>query len=325
MIDLPEVLDEIHRHHRAALRFDDAIAAKRRAIAAGYRSTPDPEADIAEIYVAQGRLGDAAMLFKELRLRDPDDVWLFNSAAWAYEDVDPATSLQWALAGVDKAFETGDPDRVIGQLRDSAERAWDKLGIAPDAALIDRIEQFITDGKPKPIERPTWLAEASQSGARERQATEQTASGVPAATAWFPATEWPAAIERWPDLLEAMPADHQEYCRKIEARLKSFHSAAPGQARHVAPINVDELAAFSADRGHDPPTALDRAVFAAQVFLSGHALAWPPRRNERCWCGSGRKYKLCCGPEPSALPVSPAGHNPDPGAGDRDERIRADG
>ncbi|MEV6140612.1 SEC-C metal-binding domain-containing protein [Nocardia sp. NPDC051990] len=22
---------------------------------------------------------------------------------------------------------------------------------------------------------------------------------------------------------------------------------------------------------------------------------WPPPRNAPCWCGSGRKYKKCCG------------------------------
>ncbi|MEU3308968.1 SEC-C metal-binding domain-containing protein, partial [Nocardiopsis sp. NPDC006832] len=27
--------------------------------------------------------------------------------------------------------------------------------------------------------------------------------------------------------------------------------------------------------------------------------AWPPERNRPCWCGSGRKYKKCCG-SPSA-------------------------
>ena len=25
-------------------------------------------------------------------------------------------------------------------------------------------------------------------------------------------------------------------------------------------------------------------------------LSWPPPRTGPCWCGSGRKYKLCCRP-----------------------------
>jgi tetratricopeptide (TPR) repeat protein len=26
-----------------------------------------------------------------------------------------------------------------------------------------------------------------------------------------------------------------------------------------------------------------------------HAIKWPPGRNQSCWCGSGTKYKRCCG------------------------------
>ena len=29
-------------------------------------------------------------------------------------------------------------------------------------------------------------------------------------------------------------------------------------------------------------------------------IPWPPGRNEPCWCGSGRKYKKCCGAPSSA-------------------------
>ena len=42
-----EILDQIHQVWRQAGRYEDAITARREAIAAGYRSVPDPEADIA--------------------------------------------------------------------------------------------------------------------------------------------------------------------------------------------------------------------------------------------------------------------------------------
>ncbi|WP_203589562.1 SEC-C domain-containing protein [Streptomyces sp. SID13031] len=36
-----------------------------------------------------------------------------------------------------------------------------------------------------------------------------------------------------------------------------------------------------------------------QTIVSGHdggaRVEWPPKRNEPCWCGSGVKYKKCCG------------------------------
>ena len=30
----------------------------------------------------------------------------------------------------------------------------------------------------------------------------------------------------------------------------------------------------------------------------GPMLAWPPGRNDPCWCGSRTKYKKCCLPRP---------------------------
>lgn len=74
-----EILDNIYEVLRRVGSYDDAITAKREAIAAGYRSVPHPEADIAECLLAAGRSDEALALFAELRERDPDDVWLFNS------------------------------------------------------------------------------------------------------------------------------------------------------------------------------------------------------------------------------------------------------
>ncbi|WP_020502247.1 SEC-C metal-binding domain-containing protein [Sciscionella marina] len=31
------------------------------------------------------------------------------------------------------------------------------------------------------------------------------------------------------------------------------------------------------------------------VELLGEVIAWPPERNEACRCGSGTKYRKCCG------------------------------
>lgn len=122
-----EILEEIHQVLRRAGRHDEAIAAKREAIAAGYRSTPDAEADIAEILVAAGRRDEADALYAELRRRDPDDVWL---------------------------------------------------------------------------DQPT------------------PTPAMPLALAWFPAEQWPLALQRWPDLTDYLPADHAAYSRRIEGPLE---------------------------------------------------------------------------------------------------------
>jgi hypothetical protein len=54
-----EIFDEIHQTWRRAEGDDDAIAAKREAIAAGFRSVPDPETGIAECLLAAGRREEA--------------------------------------------------------------------------------------------------------------------------------------------------------------------------------------------------------------------------------------------------------------------------
>ncbi|MGI5214477.1 SEC-C metal-binding domain-containing protein [Plantactinospora sp. CA-290183] len=37
-----------------------------------------------------------------------------------------------------------------------------------------------------------------------------------------------------------------------------------------------------------------RARYSETIAEQG-VIAWPPPRNGPCWCGSGTKYKKCCG------------------------------
>ena len=120
---------------------------------------------------------------------------------------------------------------------------------------------------------------------------------MPLALAWFPADQWPLALERWPDLTDDLPADHAAYSRRIEARLKWLAKGLPGHRVSVAPLTVAELDEAAGDRAG---TGEARSRLAARIHQQGRAIAWPPARNDRCWCGSGRKYKQCCGPEPPA-------------------------
>ena len=143
-----EVLDEIHQVLRRAARWDDAIAAKREAIASGYRSEPDPEADIAECLLLAGRRAEADGLFAALRERDPDDVWLYNAAAFAYADIDARASLAWSREGIEVAFRTGDPDGVVVQLLECAEAARDALGHSKDVELGARVAVFCDGWSP---------------------------------------------------------------------------------------------------------------------------------------------------------------------------------
>jgi uncharacterized protein YecA (UPF0149 family) len=65
----------------------------------------------------------------------------------------------------------------------------------------------------------------------------------------------------------------------------------------VAPIVVDEYIAWCEENDRDPEEA--RVPYAVERLSRGEVIWWPPGRNAPCWCGSGRKYKKCCGPAPA--------------------------
>ena len=116
------------------------------------------------------------------------------------------------------------------------------------------------------------------------------------ALAWFPKDQWGGAVDRWPHLLESMPADHDAYSKQVEANLKAAAAKEPGSP-DVAPLRVDALVAqYGAEAGD----IRARATLGASIARSGGAISWPPGRNDSCWCGSALKYKACCGPVPAA-------------------------
>jgi tetratricopeptide (TPR) repeat protein len=336
-----EILDEIHQVWRRAGRYDEAIAVKREAIAAGYRSVPDPEADIAECLLAAGRREEADALFATLRERDPEDVWLYNAAAYSYADVDVAASLRWALDGIEVALATGDPDQVVMQLLEAAEAAWKEMDEPVDQNLVDRVERFCDEWTPV-ASRRLWgdapaledracghcgyqpdisraeVAERARRNRRRRLESEmpealarldglgepepavKLSGPVALAIGWFPADQWAEACQRWPDLIDDLPADHLGYCQATEARIKRIARHTSGARLHVAAMTVDGLVAHAAESGHDPGSGEARSSYAATLLQAGAAVVWPPGRNEPCWCGSERKYKKCCGPVPAA-------------------------
>ena len=337
-----EVREEIHQVLRQAGRWDEAIAAKRAAIAAGYRSTPDPEADIAECLLSAGRREEADALFAELRARDPEDVWLYNSAAFAYQGGDDREALRWGLDGIEMALATGDPDQVVMQLLECVEASWTSLGEPVDIELVGRVEAFCEAWEPAlrarrwddfdPIEeRPCAYcgfdpqrsrADQEERARRNRrrileseepealgrldrafggpEPTQPLPRASDLAVGWFPAGEWPAAVQRWPDLLDDLPPGHLDYSHAIEARVKRTARHAAGHPMHVSPLTVADLDDQAVIDGPDAGSAEVRSALAAELLRRGEALRWPPSRNDPCWCASGRKYKRCCGPIPAA-------------------------
>lgn len=98
-----------------------------------------------------------------------------------------------------------------------------------------------------------------------------------------------------------LPNDHTAYSHHIESRAKAIAKHTTGHPFHIAPLHVDDLINVMGERAG---TADARSERAAQMLQHGRAIEWPPARNDRWWCGSGRKYKQCYGPVDAAPAAS---------------------
>ncbi len=143
-VAVTEVWTEISEIHRQRGDWDDAIVAWEQAIRLGYRSAPHPRAEIAELNILAGRRSEGDMLYRELRDRYPDDVWLYNSAGLTYLDVgDHAAALRWTDDALELTFADGDQVGLVGQLSDMRDRALRALGRYAHDELARRVEAFV--------------------------------------------------------------------------------------------------------------------------------------------------------------------------------------
>lgn len=124
------------------------------------------------------------------------------------------------------------------------------------------------------------------------------------AYAWLPAEEFALIEQRWPAIAAedsvrdstGTLVDHGEYCRRLERTLREAAQSGLRRLR-VATLRRTAFDAWVTESGRSgEDEAALRAGYAADLNRRGiDVVAWPPGRNERCWCGSGVKYKKCCG------------------------------
>lgn len=307
--DRSELLGELAEVYEQQGRVDDALAAMRHAITAGYDSQPDPRCRLAEIQLRAGRAEPAHELFAQVHAEFPDDVWLYNNAGLEYGAAgDPTRALAWLTPGLELALDSGDPERLVAQLADLRREALTTLGHEHDD-LDARADAFLAQPRPEP---PGWSPAAlpmvfdalDTASSTPLAPTAVVPPGPPTAkpqvalaVSWFPATEFPAALERWPQLGQDWgTTDHTTYTRQLQRHLVDRQAAAVSST-WISPIHLEAFRDWCQRHDRDPAGSDTRASWAAEQARTNASdlIAWPPERNQPCWCGSTRKYKKCCG------------------------------
>jgi tetratricopeptide (TPR) repeat protein len=244
--------------------FPLAVRAQRRALEHGCQF-PDLAREMLGWYLLKaGEREEGEAVFAALRGERPDDPELLAALAAARSD-----SADWegALRAFDEALELAKEtanEVLVGRLRAERQECRLRLGLPADDE--DRLAE------------------------RRRQPFPEATSY---AVAWYPRHQLQAALARWPDLAGDLE-DPDAYCKVIEVRLREVR-AATGRAPSVAPLQVEAFLEFASEQGLDPSTGGARSSFAAFLGSRDETVPWPPGRNDPCWCGSGSKYKRCCG------------------------------
>jgi len=118
------------------------------------------------------------------------------------------------------------------------------------------------------------------------------APGAVVRVLFWPRDQIQAAHQRWPTLVQAPEAGSVIRERELENRQLV---AEDGVRIVMVPVTVQQLLDYAARTGGDPLDAGTRSQLLHERYDRDGGLLWPPQRNQRCWCGSDRKYKKCCG------------------------------
>ncbi|WP_344112805.1 SEC-C domain-containing protein [Kribbella alba] len=111
---------------------------------------------------------------------------------------------------------------------------------------------------------------------------------------FWPRSEFDAACEQWPDAID-QGASQAQYYRNLETKLDAMASEGARRVSAV-PCSVESFAAYLDAAGERPlDSSAARRDYLDARYSEGHYRQWPPPRNQPCWCGSGTKYKKCCG------------------------------
>lgn len=244
--------------------FPLAVRAQRRAIEFGCE-LPELARDMLAWYLLKAGDRDAGeAAFAKLRAKRSGDPEIVSTLAQARMDSgDGQGALEAYDEALDLAKQASDLD-WIDQLRGERQGCRYEQGLPPDED--DRL--------------------ANRGHSLFPEATHYS-------VAWFPRDQIEAALARWPSLADDLD-DPDAYCRVIEARLRHVQNET-GHQPSVASLQVDRLVGFATENDLAADSGKARSELAAEIGANDEALPWPPGRNESCWCGSGRKYKRCCG------------------------------
>jgi SEC-C motif len=134
--------------------------------------------------------------------------------------------------------------------------------------------------------------------------TEQASSQPPwpalvrSCLVWWPSAEYERVVRQVPELRDVLGAPWRGHTARVEQAMTTAQAAAAGSGAtrlSLAAADYAKFAQYLERTGADPRLAAVMTAFTEHAGAGyEHAVAWPPGRRDRCWCGSKRRYHHCC-------------------------------
>lgn len=108
---------------------------------------------------------------------------------------------------------------------------------------------------------------------------------------WWPEREYPRIVRQVPELGTILGDTWRQHTSRTESALRASSRRGEHGLKLVAQY-FDDFVDYLIRRRADPG---DATVLTDIASKSSHGRAWPPTGRDSCWCGSGRRYRDCCG------------------------------
>lgn len=243
-------------------RYDEAVSALEEFAAA---SGEDVRWHVAWMHTRARNTDAAAAIWQELRAeRQADPGVPYLEAAALLEDDRDEEALPLLAEALDLGMRVASDETLMRKVADERLAALTRVGVPPEE--IDH---------------------------RAREALARHAPATP----WFAADAFAAAQAAWGPAFAHAGAAYSDYVAELDRALRQSTGGVTGRNPVLVAITVADAEAFAAAEGWQAawPVTHDQVAAAAVRQDPTLGIAWPPGRNDPCWCGSGTKYKRCCG------------------------------
>jgi hypothetical protein len=108
---------------------------------------------------------------------------------------------------------------------------------------------------------------------------------------WWPEPEYTRVIQQVPELGAVLGHHWRQHTSRTESALRASSDQGQRGLTLVA-LTFADFVHYLMSTGADPSAATVLTGFAGK---SRQGQAWPPTGRKSCWCGTGSRYRDCCG------------------------------